>query len=163
MVVQVKVEVLPGVMVEGEAESVHEGAKGGGGGGGVTATVASQVASPPRPAAVPIKVVVAVRGEVEAKPRATGVEVPMPLLMKKVMAFTVVHESEVPSPSSTVSGTAERVHKGAPGGGSGTIATVASHSTEPPGPTAVPMKVVVAVRGEVEVAPARTGVTNPML
>jgi hypothetical protein len=121
------VEDDPGRIAVGFAESVQVGADGGG--GVVIVTVAVQVTEPPGPVAVPVYVVFAV-GETDFVPEATGVEVPTPLSMKKVVAFVVFHDNVEDEPDGIAVGFAESVHVGAAGGVA--TVTIAEHVTSAP-------------------------------
>lgn len=74
VVVHESVEDEPVWIVAGLAESVHTGA----GGTTLTATTAVQVAVPPAPITVPVKVVLDVIVGVVVEPEVTGVTEPMP-------------------------------------------------------------------------------------
>ena len=128
------VEEPPVVTVAGVAPSVQVGT--GGGGTGVTATVASHVAGPLGPVAVPMYVVVAV-GETAVVPPGTGVLSPMPLSKENEVAFVVVHVSIEGFPAVTAVGFAERVHAGDKGVDGGVTVIVAEQVAEPPGPVTV--------------------------
>lgn len=132
LVVQVRVDELPGVIDDGFATSVHAGA----GGPEDTVTVAEQVTVPPAPVAVPVYVVVTV-GDTACVPAATGVTAPIPWLREKVVAFWVVHESVEEPPELMVVGFAVSV-QATEGGGLEVTTTVAVHVTVPPAPVAVP-------------------------
>ncbi|OYV83396.1 MAG: hypothetical protein B7X04_04425 [Parcubacteria group bacterium 21-54-25] len=78
-------------------------------------------------------------GEAVALPAATGVEVPIPWVMKSDTACVVVHESVEMPPELMLAGLAESVQEGADGGGVVTMCTVVWHTAVPPGPVAVPV------------------------
>ena len=139
-VVQERMEVPPELTLVGLAESAHVGAAGGGGGGAeVTVTVTVQFTEPPEPVAVPVYVVV-FEGETEREPAKTGVTAPMPWLMEKEVAFSVVQIRNVEEPLWIVVAEAVRVQTGAEGGGGVAVTvTVAVQLTVPPMPVAVPV------------------------
>lgn len=107
------------------------------------ATGAVQVTEPPRPAAVPVKVVPVTIAAVVVLPPATGVTEPIVLSIENVVAFVVVQVSVVDALASTLAGDAESVQVGAgdEGGGGGVevTVTVAGHVTVPPRPLATPL------------------------
>jgi hypothetical protein len=107
----------------------------------LTVTVAEQEIDPSGPVAVPVYVVSTV-GETDTLPATTGVEVPIVLSIKKVVASAVVHESTEDPPEFIAVGFAESVQAGVCGGGGGGVVVtviVAVQVIEPPGPVAVPV------------------------
>jgi len=89
------------------------------GGGALIVMCVWQLAVPPGPEAVPVKVVSTVSAGVEVEPAAIGVTLPIPWLIEKAVEFAVVHERSEVLPESTAVGSAERVQVGAEGGGGG--------------------------------------------
>lgn len=132
-VVQVSVELPPGLIVVGDAESVQTGTTCGG--SKVTVMVAAQVTVRPLiSVAVPVYVVVR-SGETDLEPPETGVTEPTPRSITKDVAFCVVHVSVELPPIWIAVGLAVSVQTR--GGWGVTTVTVASHVTVPASPVAV--------------------------
>jgi hypothetical protein len=102
-----------------------------------TVTEAVQVAVPPAPVAVPVKVVLAVIGRELVAPPRTGVTAPIPVSIENVLALVVTQVSVVCSPEFTLVGEATSVHVGA--GGVVVTMTVAVQVAVPPTPVTVPV------------------------
>ncbi|KKW45342.1 MAG: hypothetical protein UY97_C0025G0006 [Parcubacteria group bacterium GW2011_GWB1_57_6] len=85
----------------------------------------------------------------------------MPLSILKAVAFSVVQVRVEEEPDVTEVGSAASVQASTGEGGGVTVTvTLAAHCTEPPGPVAVPVYVVVTA-GATDVEPDSTGVTEP--
>src|SRR3989344_5846332 len=87
--------------------------------GGSTVTRAAQVAVPPAPVTVPVKVVSEVIAGVVVEPPATGVTEPIPWSIVKEVASVVVQVRVEESPDTIEAGEAVRVQVGRDGGGGG--------------------------------------------
>lgn len=79
---------------------------------------------------------VAVVGETECVPEATGVTAPMPWSIENAVAFVVTQEITDAEPVSMEAGVAVSAHVGA-GGGADVTVSVAAQVVEPPAPVTV--------------------------